>query len=222
MPLTAKDAKAKLLALLEFDLDSALTPHGFTRSPKDTIYPRRHRAARQQIELFAQRPNNSDPRTEALVQTWVSIELDAIVEPALEMVGGKRDELGDAPARILRMPTGFTTPKRAGDSWRVQSAEDWKEFAREFAATCKAYVVPFLDEYGDAEAFARGWDRGDPRLVFLEDVWVIKLAAAYVVAGERGKARALVEEKLAAPALKRRFASVFAYFAREAPPGKKA
>jgi len=212
MPLTAKDAKAKLLAILESDIDAILGPRGFTRRAKETAYHRTHRASRQQIELFAQRPNNSGPRTEALIQTYVSVELDAIVAPALELVGGKRDKLGDAPARILRMPTGFTTPKRSGESWRPEGPEDWKQFAREFVATSEAYIVPFLDEYSDAETFARGWDRADGRLVFLEDVWVIKLAAAYLVAGEREKAQRLVTEKLAAPALRKRFASVFAYF----------
>jgi hypothetical protein len=212
MALTAKDAKIKLLAILESDIDAALVPRGFTRRAKDTVYHRTHRAARQQIELFAQRPNNSGPRTEALVQTYVSVELDAIVEPALALVCGRGDKLGDAPGRILRMPTGFTTPKRAGDSWRPEGPHDWTQFAREFVATSNAYVVPFLDEYSDAEAFARGWDRADGRLVFLEDVWVIKLAAAYLAVGEREQARKLVTERLAGPSLKKRFASAFAYF----------
>lgn len=213
---TAKAAKEKLLTLLESDIDTALKPRGFTRSAKSTVYHRTCRDARQQIELFATRPNNSGPRTEALLQSYVSIELDAIVKPALEIVGGKRDKLGDAPERILRMPAGLTTPKRAADSWRPESADDWSYFAREFVAMCEAYTVPFLDEYCDADAFARGWDRADGRLVFLEDVWVIKLAAAYMVVGEREKARNLVMAKIATPVLKKRFASVLAYFARDA------
>ncbi len=213
MPFTAKQAKEKLLLVLESDIDNVLRRDSFERGAKSSAYSRTHGAARQQMEFFAQRPNNSGPRTEALLQSWVSVELDAIVPPALDMVGGKRDKLGDAPARILRMPAGFTTPKRAGESWRPEGTRDWAEFAREFVGNFQTYVLPFLDEYSDPAAFVRGWNRADGRLVFLEDVWVVKLAAAYLVTGQREAARRLVAEKLATPALKKRFAAVHAFFA---------
>jgi hypothetical protein len=212
MPFTAKQAKERLLTILRSDFDPVLGRHGFERAAKSTAYGRIHRASRQRVELFAQRPNNSAPRTEALIQSWVSIEIDAIVGPALDLVGGKRRVLGDEPARLLRMPTGFTTPKRAGESWRPEGAEDWAHFARQLIADFEAYLLPFLDEFRDPAAFVQGWKRADTRLVFLEDVWVVKLAAACLVAGERDLARTLVTEKLATPPLRRRFAATHAFF----------
>lgn len=212
MPPSARDARAALIAELARGVDAELAPAGFARSPRATTYQRARGDGRQRIELFATRPNRAPPDVAAWVQVWVSVELPAIAPVAVAMMGGRARVLGDAPARIVRMPAGFTTPSRAGETACVRHPDDWPALARDLVATCRDRVVPFLDEHADAAGFARSWARGDDRLQFLEDVWVIKLAAALVVAGEREPARRLLAEQLTSAAQRRRFAAAFAWF----------
>ena len=77
----------------------------------------------------------------------------------------------------------------------VAEVDDW---LASFGSYVERAVAPFVRDYETLGAFLAGIDEDDPRLVMLQDAFVM-LAAYYLVQGDAAKARRIVAERVSKP-----------------------
>lgn len=198
--------------MLTEKLDPFFKDQRFSRRKRSIVYARQIDEAKQTIEMTYDVGPRYAPDADAHVLPKLGVLLGKVNEIAVQMAGDAR-VLGGAEATLFQ-PIDMVAPKSDNPRWLPASRDDFLEVGNEIRLFMARWVVPFLDEYTSAEAFVRGYERKDWRLLLVQP-WYIYVASAYVVLNAPEKAREVVETKLGAPGLRKRFAPVFAYFERE-------
>lgn len=204
----AASIKEHVEAMLAQKLDESLNEHGFARRKRSIVYSRHVEEAKQTVDITYDVGPRYASYADAHILPKLGILLPKVNETAIQMVGDPR-VLGSGEATLYQ-PIEFVAPKSETPRWLPSGRDSFLQLGGEISAFIKRWVIPFLDEYQTSAAFVRGYEQRDERLVFVQP-WYVYVAAAYVVLGAVEKARAVVETKLGAPGLRKRYAPVFEY-----------
>ena len=98
----------------------------------------------------------------------------------------------------------------AGRLSKSQGREGFLATGEGVRAFIEQWALPFLDEYDSTEAFVRGYENGDGRLLLTQSSYVI-VAAAYLTLDRTAEATAVLEKHLGKPGLRMQFSSAFAF-----------
>ena len=213
--MTRAAVKEYVDVMLAQELDESLNEHGFVRRNRSIVYSRHAGEAKQTIDITYDVGPRYAGDADAHILPKLGILLPKVNEVAVRMEGDSR-VLGSGEATLYQ-PIEFVAPKIETPRWQPSGRNGFLHVGGEINAFIKRWVVPFLDEYQTSAAFVRGYEQRDERLVFVQP-WYVYVAAAYVVLGDFKKAREVIETKLGAPGLRKRYASVFEYFERESLP----
>lgn len=189
-------------------LDSLLVQRGFSRRSQSAKYSRKLGAARQTIEVVADRRHRGDAL--AVIQPWIEVAMPEIDGVLLMMADG----LPTPPTGTLRQPASFTSFDDEAGHWDLPSEAQAPRIAALVGQFLLKWTVPFLDEYFRPADVIRSVEQRDERVVRDRNQILRGVAAALAVLGPTEALRVL-EEQLNAPELRDAYAPVFQYLRRK-------
>jgi hypothetical protein len=201
MKLSAVEVRKAVTEQLVGIVDPVLSPFGFKRSRAGRKYSRARGESIQNVEVFSNAPRHRDDPRIAHLSGDVVVVVPEVNQVAQSLAAGDRWLL-PAPDITLGVPIGFTGPKHSYQEWEVASLDAIPVALASLSQFLVEYTIPFLDKYATARDIARGYDETDRRLS-TGGGSVIRIAAAYICAGDTGraieylKARAERDERLA-------------------------
>ncbi|HWW59737.1 MAG TPA: hypothetical protein VN181_00080 [Thermoanaerobaculia bacterium] len=208
------EVKEYMDVMLTEKLDGPLKDHGFARRKRSTVYAREMGEARQTIDMAYDVGPRYAKEADAHLLPKLRIWFAGVNEIALRMAAGNEQVVSSAGATLFE-PIDMVAPNAETPRWLPAGGEGFIEIGDDVRSFIERWVIPFLDEYQTVEAFVRGYEKSDWRLLLMQHSYVY-IAAAYVVLNAPEKAREVITVKLGAPGLRKLFAPVFDYFEREA------
>lgn len=188
MAIPAAEAKKRGANVMSA-IAAEVAPHGFRH--RGLILRRGDADWEQLFELGVQTPNNLGDFGDALLQCYVTIR-SARIGAVAKTLAGRTSLAGDDPSRLYRVPAGVVGPKHQAESWYPKGEDGWATTAQALTARVLHDVIPFFDAMKTFPAFAAAQRAGDRRIDFLDQTWVVKVAAGYVVEGDTAAAKSFL------------------------------
>lgn len=186
-------AKTNLLLverILHEHVDTLLISRQFTRGRSKTDYHRSLVDSTQSIDFNWTKARYSDDPSVLHLHPVLILDLPEVNSRVRDLVGDVT-LIGNAIDTTLTMAIGLTGPERRLADWRVISEAFIGNIGTSVADFLNNWTLPFLEEYQNAEDLARGFERNDDRFP-RGDIWLIKIAACYMLIGERPRAKKIL------------------------------
>jgi hypothetical protein len=190
-------------------LDGILGSVGFGRRPKRNVYARELAQAHQEIEVAVHMNPKYGAGAEAHIYPMLRVGFPSVSRLAVAMLGSAK-LLADSADVVIAQPLDSVAPRESRVRWFASGEEELDAILGQVAEFMVQWGVPFLDEYSSIHAYLDGYARGDQRLILQQHSFVF-VAAAYLEAGERDKARQVLGRHLSSTGLRRRFEAAFNY-----------
>ena len=203
-----KDIKADLLAALDTTGDEAFAGMGFKRRKRSLNYVRTVRDAQQMIVFAVDYLPRYQAGAELHLHPAMQLAMKPVTEAALKLVSGDEILLANAPEVIVNQPIEFTAPKAEHVRWFASGLEQIRGRVSEIGIFAQKWVMPFLDELTTPGELISVYENADDRMM-KQRHWYLYIAAAYLVKGNVGKARSVLEDSLGTPGLRKRYAAAF-------------
>jgi hypothetical protein len=202
--------KQHVEVMLTEKLDDLLKMHRFVRRKRSTTYVREDSEAKQTIDISYDVGPSYAREADAHLVPKLRVWLAGVNQAAFRMVGGD-ERLIAADGATLFEPIDMLAPNAETPRWLPSGEDGFLETGDDLRAFVERWAIPFLDEYRSVRAFIDGYEKRDWRLLLVQHSYIY-VAAAYVVLDAPEKAREVIDTKLGAPGLRKRFAAVFDYF----------
>lgn len=199
-----------LYEALEAELDPPLSAHSFRRNKRSLDYHRKLHDAKQTltISLFV------NPRYEKAatghLYPLLRVAYPEVCRVSLEMVGGNSWLLANTPESTFSHPLDFVIPKQHHVRWFTYDHESVPGTIRSIREAVLTWGVPFLDHFTKMDAFLTAYENLDDRITWQPHVRV-RVAAAYLLKEEPGKARSVLEAAFTTLALRYQYSTTLDY-----------
>jgi hypothetical protein len=204
------EIKACLIASLEIDLDPYMKKHGFVRRARSLIYNRKREKAIQTIDVMIQFGPTDNRNAVAAVYPMMSVIVPEVDHVFDEMINGNYNLLIGITGGRSSQPIDFTSEKAELGRWFVYQPDSVPRIVRDLGVFIERWTMPFLDVYATPEEILAADERKDGRIV-VDRAHMIRVVAAALVCNRKDYAQAMLEKRLGAPELRRRYQQVFDY-----------
>lgn len=189
--------------------DAYLSGIGFKRIRNSFKQIRKFKDSTQTIAVIISYPRYSDDKSVAHIQARYHLVMPQIDAVLSEM---DRERFFSITSDIME---NIGNLRARPEYWEMRpygiSEQEYAPIETSMSEILVNDVVPFLDDYYSPESLVEGHLKKDPRLPRGSD-WLVHVAAAYVVLGEKNKAKEILEtafmDKLG---LKKQFCRVLQY-----------
>jgi len=203
------DEMLRKCAAAEFDM--RIFGYGFTRSSNELRFVRTVNDGTQSLELCYDARPGYKPDALAHLLPRVVVSFPGVNEIADTITEGQKDLVGSTKFTFSQQVQNLSPLKvrMAPPSWFVFQGNTCG-FASELWHFLEDWAFPFLRNYETTESLVRGVEASDERLPNDRRFSVI-ITAAYLQLGQYDKARRFLNERFAAPGLKRKYAKVLKF-----------
>jgi hypothetical protein len=205
---TPAHIKKELLASLVLVLDQPLKETGFVRKESSLAYVRTLNEAEQQIVFAVDYLPKYQPGAEAHIHPMLRIAMPKVSRAALDLVGGDKMLLADAPDVILNQPIDFVAPKNSHQYWYATGQGQFVNACESIRQFLWRWVLPFLTELSTPQELVKLSASNDERIM-KQKHWYIFVAAAYQLMGQMDRAREITKQHLGSAGSRRRYAPLF-------------
>jgi hypothetical protein len=180
-------------------LDGPMARHGFRLLSGDPRYVRKLHGTRQAVQMNIQVNPGGGRGPIAFFFPLVRIEMadvNRLVQDMMPQYYGWK--------LTMLLPLEITAPREHREKWTVWCEDGFDFCCARICRFMERFALPFLEEYATGEAMIRGYETCDSR-VDMDLSYLLHLAAAYVIRGERDAALNVV-----APLLNERHSAGYA------------
>lgn len=204
-----REVKEAVIAALVAQSDLTFEPAGFQRRARSLRYDRRLPECVQSVEVCIEHTPKDNPNAAAAIYPWLTVKVPGVDAVANEMTGGDESLLTSA-APTLHQPIELVSPKGIGARWYFYQPDSVITAIGEFDAFARRWLFPFLDEYSSAKSIVAMHRANDERVLHDQDQF-LRVVAAMVHCEEYRSANEMLNAQFGRPAMRRRFAPVFAF-----------
>ena len=203
-----REIRGDFLDALQAEADNDLGRLGFKRRIHSLRFSRSGSDVIHGVTFIADFFPRYQIGAEAHIHPMMSVEMPAVSRRALELVGGDRMLLANAPEVIINQPVEFAAPKDKRVRWFAAGRGEFDERVRAIVAFLRSWTIPLLDELTTPESLVDAYERQEERLI-RQRHWYLFVAAAFELTGSPGQARQVLEDQLGTPGLRKRYAAAF-------------
>lgn len=203
-----KSAKANLLEMLDGPVDQALSKYNFKRRKGSLVYKRKLAESIQEIDFVTDFFPRYEQGAEAHIHPFFVWKIPSVSEEALRLVNGNKMLLANAPDILLKQPIEISAPKENHERWFTKSADDYSQIGVAICSFMEQWLVDLLESLQSIDDLLEAYESSDDRLL-KQQHWYVYVTAAYMLKGEREKARSVMESHLGNPGLKKRYSAVY-------------
>ncbi|MEP3581584.1 MAG: hypothetical protein ABJN36_06350 [Cyclobacteriaceae bacterium] len=203
-----KSAKANLLEMLDGPVDQALSKYNFKRRKVSLVYKRKLAESIQEIDFVTDFFPRYEQGAEAHIHPFFVWKIPSVSEEALRLVNGNKMLLANAPDILLKQPIEISAPKENHERWFTKSADDYSQIGVAICSFMEQWLVDLLESLQSIDDLLEAYESSDDRLL-KQQHWYVYVTAAYMLKGEREKARSVMESHLGNPGLKKRYSAVY-------------
>lgn len=209
------EIKACLIANLEALLDPYMAEQGFTRRPKSLVYKRQYQGSTQSIDVTVQIHPKDNPNAAAAIYPRMEVHVPAADRVLEDMVDGNLGLLEGVTKGLSNQPIDFTSQKAEKGRWYVYQPDSVPEIVKTIRAFIERWTMPFLDVYATPRDIIAAEERKDGRMV-TDRAHLMRIVAAALACNRHDFARTLMEKRLGALGLRRRYQQIYDYIERAA------
>ncbi|MCX2784216.1 hypothetical protein OQJ46_14580 [Microbulbifer thermotolerans] len=203
-----KLAKANLLEMLNGPVDQALSKYNFKRRRGSLVYKRKLVESIQEIDFITEFFPRYEQGAEAHIHPFFVWKIPLVSKEALRLVNGNKMLLANAPDIVLKQPIEISAPKEYHERWFTKSAEDYSRVGVAICSFIEQWLVELLERLQGIDDLLEAYESSDNCLL-KQQHWYVYVTAAYLLKGEREKARSVMESHLGNPGLKKRYSAVY-------------
>ncbi len=126
----------------------------------------------------------------------------------MRLVNGNKMLLANAPDILLKQPIEMSAPKENHERWFTKGVEDYSDVGAAICSFFERWLVDLLDGLQGVNDLLKAYESADERLL-KQQHWYVYVTAAYLLKGEKAKARSVMESHLGNPGLKKRYSAVY-------------
>lgn len=198
-----KEVKADLIKSLELLCDDKLKRYGFIRTKNSIGYIRTLGDARQVIIFDTNFSPKYQLNAEAHIYPAMHFHMKSVSDATLQLVGGNKMLLADAPDMIFNQPIDFMVPIENRVRWFGSGFSEISQKILEIVNFIEKRVIPFFDELETPEDLVKLYEVDDERLI-KQRHWYLFIAGAELTLGNKSAALAVLENNLGSPGLRKR------------------
>lgn len=211
---TKQESVLKLTNALEFHMDAYLEEYLFRRSRKSLVYTRRMADSVQKIDLITHYNPRYAPGVDIHINPFVKILMPSLGKIALQLVGGNRLMLANAPDIVTSQPMEIAAPKEYRVRWLASTEEECMNAVIEIEAFIDKWVIKFLDTYNSIQSVIMAYETNDERWLRQNQLYIY-VVAAYIFMNRLKDAKNAAEAKFGLPGQRREYSALFNYLDRE-------
>lgn len=204
----SKEVKADLVKALELSCDEPFKKHGFKRRKGSLSYIRSLGDAKQTVVFDADFFPKYQPGAEVHIHPAMHLSIKSVSAAAMNLVGGNKMLLANAPDMIFNQPIDTAAPKEAHVRWFASGLSEMSQKALEVVSFSEKWVIPFFDELQVPSGLVKLYANDDER-VLKQRHWYLFVAGAEVVQGNKSEALAVLETNFGSPGLRKRYSVAF-------------
>jgi hypothetical protein len=207
------EIKSCMLVAMKDRLDPYMSAQEFNRRKASLIYKRVMRGSTQKIDLAVQIHPKDNLNAAAAVYPSMEIlvpHVDAILD---KMVCKNLGLLEGITGGTSKQPIEFTSQKAQLGRWFLYQPDSVSGVVDDIRAFLENWTMPFLDNYTTPEDIVIADERNDGRIV-RDRAQLMRVVAAALFLKRRDYAQEIMETRLGAPGIRRRYQQIYDFIQR--------
>jgi len=196
---------------LSAEMDEFMDQHGFRRRVNSLKYSRRLPAVDQVLDFAFDLSPRYEPDAVAHLLPDMTVSMHEVNRIATDMAGSHAPLPPDMTGTIWQQIHSAAPKAQTGNArWFIYNPDSAFDCVIAIRSFVERWVIPVFDEYSSVESLVAVYENNDPRIVRQRHTYLY-IAAAYLLMGQRNKAREVLEAKLGQRRPRKEFAKAFEY-----------